>query len=296
MSRLIKSLGLVCLLLSSNAMAWGWEGHKLICAIAQEQLTSDASKMVNRLLEDGKKLNKGVVPFPESCLWADNVKYSTRKGTYEHHFINVPDDAMTIDLHRDCAALNCTATAVQQALVYLGRPAESNKEISRRAAALRFLGHYIGDLHQPLHVGNASDWGGNKIKVRWNNKKSNLHAIWDYEMTDAMGLSYPKSVKFLLTLPTVSKTSSVMDWMNESLALGRSRAYVDQNGSLIKNGDSLGSEYLNHNKPIVLARLALAGKRLADLLNAIAAGEKPTAFLLSSNAYSALSESSASPE
>ena len=156
--------------------------------MAQTKLTPGATIMVNALLVEGQALKGGQVSFPESCLWPDDVKYSNQKGTYEQHFINVPDHALTVDLLRDCPALNCIATGIQKALTYLSRPAGSSREKARRAAALRFLGHFVGDLHQPLHVGNASDWGGNKITVSWEGKETNLHALWDYGMLESMGI------------------------------------------------------------------------------------------------------------
>ena len=265
------------------SFAWGWDGHKLICALAETQLTDSARKMVNQLLADGEELSGGAVDFPISCLWPDDVRYEDRKGTYEHHFINVPDDAVTVDYERDCAALTCTATGVQQALTYLGSETDGKREVARRAAALRFLGHYIGDVHQPMHVGNSSDWGGNKIKVTWYGKDSNLHKVWDYEMLEKMNVRYPSSLPFLQSIPVEQNSQRVAEWFNESLKLGRSNAYANVDGELVKNGDQLGIAYLNRNKPVLLQRLTLAAHRLANLLNAIAAGEQPRAFTLTPN-------------
>lgn len=282
--RLVFS-SLFLLLVSLNAHAWGWDGHRLVCAMAQAKLTPEARIMVDTYLVEGEALKGGQVSFAESCLWPDDVKYSNHKGTYEQHFINVPDDALTVDLLRDCAALNCIATGIQKALTYLYRPADSGREKARRAAALRFLGHFIGDLHQPLHIGNASDWGGNKVTVKWQGKETNLHALWDYGMLESMGIKYPDSLDFLLSVEPLSfkKASDdkhIINWINESLALGRTNAYSDGQGNIIVSGDSLGSDYLERNKPILIERLVLASERLAMLLNGIAAGEQPQVFLL----------------
>ena len=236
--------------------------------------------MVDTLLVEGEALKGGRVSFAESCLWPDDVKYSNHKGTYEQHFINVPDEALTVDLVRDCAALNCIATGIQRALTYLSRPAGSSREKARRAAALRFLGHFIGDLHQPLHIGNASDWGGNKITVLWQGKETNLHALWDYGMLESMGIKYPDSLDFLLSVEKTSEHEQLIDWFNESLSLARTNAYSNAQGNIITSGDSLGSDYLERNKPVLIARLVLASERLATILNEIAAGEQPRVFLL----------------
>ena len=271
---------LFLLFVSFNAQAWGWDGHRLVCAMAQTKLTPEATIMVNTLLVEGQALKGGQVSFPESCLWPDDVKYSNQKGTYEQHFINVPDHALTVDLLRDCPALNCIATGIQKALTYLSRPAGSSREKARRAAALRFLGHFVGDLHQPLHVGNASDWGGNKITVSWEGKETNLHALWDYGMLESMGIKYPDSLDFMLSFEKTNKNKPIIDWFNESLSLARSNAYSKAKGKIVASGDRLGSAYLKRNKPIIIARLVLASERLAMLLNKIAAGEQPRGFLL----------------
>jgi hypothetical protein len=274
---------LFLLLVSFNAQAWGWDGHRLVCAMAQAKLTPEAKVMVDTLLVEGQALKGGRLSFAESCLWPDDVKYSNHKGTYEQHFINVPDEALTVDLVRDCAALNCIATGIQRALIYLSRPAGSGREKARRAAALRFLGHFIGDLHQPLHIGNASDWGGNKITVLWQGKETNLHALWDYGMLESMGIKYPDSLDFLLSVEKTSEHEQLIDWFNESLSLARTNAYSNAQGNIITSGDSLGSDYLERNKPVLIARLVLASERLATILNEIAAGEQPRVFLLISS-------------
>jgi len=271
---------LFLLFVSFNAQAWGWDGHRLVCAMAQTKLTPEATIMVNTLLVEGQALKGGQVSFPESCLWPDDVKYSNRTDTYEQHFINVPDKALTVDLLRDCPALNCIATGIQKALTYISLPAGSGREKARRAAALRFLGHFVGDLHQPLHIGNASDWGGNKIIVQWRGKATNLHALWDYGMLEAIGIKYPDSLNFLLSVEHTSDKKHMIDWFNESLSLARTNAYSNARGKAIASGDSLGSDYLERNKPVLIARLVLASERLARLLNEIAAGQQPQVFLL----------------
>lgn len=264
--------------------AWGWEAHKLVCALAEEQLTPTARTLVDRLMEDGAELKKGGRNFAESCLWPDNVKYSSHQSTYEHHFINVPSDALSVDFARDCAAINCTAASLQQALTYLSQPTDGDRSELRRAAALRFLGHYVGDMHQPLHVGNSADWGGNKITVRWRGEETNLHAMWDYVMPEKMGLKHPDSVRFLMTVTSNLDPDydNVPNWFNESLALARSHAYVDEHGKLIKPGATVSDDYFERAKPILIERIALAGARLADMLNRIAEGEHIQVFVLSS--------------
>lgn len=264
-----------------STMAWGWEAHKLICAMAERQLTPAAADMVERILDEGAELKDGGRNFAESCLWADEVKYTSYKGTYEHHFVNVPQDALTVELARDCAAISCTPVGIQQALTYLATEPDGDRALVRRSAALRYLGHYVGDLHQPLHVGNAVDWGGNKIVVKWQGEETNLHALWDYKMPEQMGLKHPQSVSFLLTVkPARDNRLDILSWFNESLTAARAYAYVDANGQLIQSGDQISKAYFERAKPVILMRMAMAASRLANLLNRIADGEDIRAFKL----------------
>ena len=88
-------------------------------------------------------------------------------------------------------------------------------------------------------------------------------------------IKYPDSLDFLLSVEKTSDDKTNVNWINESLALGRTHAYANARGNLIASGDSLGSDYLERNKPVLIERLVLASERLAMLLNAIAAGEQP---------------------
>lgn len=271
---------LVLLAGPATAFSWGWDAHKLVCGLAEEQLSRKARDMVNQILNESESLKGGIVPFPEACLWPDKVKYSTRKDTYEHHFVNVPDDATTVVLERDCLATDCLANAVQEAVTYLSMPVDGTISRTRRAAALRYLGHYIGDLHQPLHVGHASDWGGNKITVSWRGKKKNLHAYWDYMMPESANLKYPQGMKHLSGIRPGNTSGTVYDWLNESLALARNHAYVDERGRRIRSGQELSEAYFQRNKPVVVERVLQAAQRLAGMLNRIADGKQQAVFRL----------------
>ena len=276
-------LSAVLLILSpvDKASAWGADGHRLICAMAEAKLTPEAKSMLSETLRMGKFLdNNADEDFPEACLWPDKVRHTTHKGSYEEHFINVPKSEDSVDLARDCAALNCVATAIQRNLVYLSRDAQGKREKARKAAALRFLAHFVGDLHQPLHVGNGEDWGGNKIKVNWYGKKANLHGIWDYEILKKAGITYPDSLEYLQEIKPEDSTGDVLAWIRTSFRLARNNAYKDTEGNLIASGDTLGDAYFERAKPIVMSQISLSSSRLAYLLNELAAGTLDTNILI----------------
>ena len=276
-------LSAVLLILSpvDKASAWGADGHRLICAMAEAKLTPEAKSMLSETLRMGKFLdNNADEDFPEACLWPDKARHTTHKGSYEEHFINVPKSEDSVDLARDCAALNCVATAIQRNLVYLSRDAQGKREKARKAAALRFLAHFVGDLHQPLHVGNGEDWGGNKIRVNWYGKKANLHGIWDYEILKKAGITYPDSLEYLQEIKPEDSAGDVLAWIRTSFRLARNNAYKDTEGNLIASGDTLGDAYFQRAKPIVMSQISLSSSRLAYLLNELAAGTLDTNILI----------------
>lgn len=278
----------LCLLIAASASikpvtayAWGNEGHQLVCGLATQYLTAKAKRFVKQTLAWGQYIDgNGKDDFADACVWPDKAKYSTYKGSYEAHFLNVPKADDHINLARDCAALDCIAVGIQRSLVYLSRPADGRREKARKAAALRFLGHFIGDLHQPLHVSNEEDWGGNKIKVSWFGKSTNLHAIWDAGIIEHAGLKYPQGIEKLKALDVKIGSTNVLDWMRESFKLARNEAYIGTNGKPIRSGDKLGLAYYKRSEPIVMHQLAVAGVRLAYLINELVAGKLDTNILI----------------
>ncbi len=250
---------------------WGTEGHELTCAIADAKLTPKARQFVKDTLSMGQFLDgNSDNDLASACLWADDAKYAKYAGTYESHFLNVPRSENKIEFSRDCAALDCIAVGIQRNLNYLAQTATSDRERARKAAALRFLGHFIGDLHQPLHVSNLEDWGGNKIKVSWFGKKSNLHKVWDVEVLERSGLSHPDNLDFFLRQEIDDHEFNVLRWMESSFKLARSSAYRNADGNIITTGETLNEAYFEKSKPVVIQQLLLAGHRLAYLINSLA--------------------------
>lgn len=258
---------------SHAASGWGQDGHKLICALAERELTAEAREFVDSITAWGIHLDNETPSFPEACLWPDRAKYGGYQGSYEAHFINVPAHADRIDPARDCAALDCILAGLQRSLVYLSRPASGEREQGRKAAALRFLGHLIGDLHQPLHVSHGEDRGGNSIKVSWFGEHTNLHRIWDSDILIRAGISYPEDVDLLAAMDLDTNGNDISGWMEQTLYLAREKAYKGPDGRTVRSGDVLGQQYFNHARPVAIDQLIKAGARLGALLNHLAAGE-----------------------
>ncbi|MGB3774858.1 MAG: S1/P1 nuclease, partial [Leeuwenhoekiella sp.] len=132
---------------------------------------------------------------------------------------------------------------------------------------LKMLVHLMGDLHQPLHTGRASDKGGNDIQVRWFNDGSNLHSVWDSRIIESYGMSYSELSMNYGQLPNdllkeYSK-GSLMDWLHDSQNI------VQNVYNSAENGDKLGYSYMEEYQDIVIMQLEKGGVRLAEVLNEI---------------------------
>ena len=152
---------------------------------------------------------------------------------------------------------------------------------------IRLLVHLVADAHQPLHVGNGKDYGGNVCYVRWFNSKwtMNLHSVWDSKLIDAYKLSYSEYVEYLNHVkPNQLKkwqNSTVKEWLIESYRLHDAiypmdkgvlpSDYCVKNRSMLQNlkVPSLGFAYQNRVRPILNQRLLQAGVRLAGVLNQV---------------------------
>ncbi|MDA9311922.1 S1/P1 nuclease, partial [Polaribacter sp.] len=132
---------------------------------------------------------------------------------------------------------------------------------------LKMLVHFVGDLHQPMHIGQKEDRGGNRIKVEWFGKGTNLHSVWDTKMIEAWNMSYielANNAKDLseAQLKAIEK-GSVEDWVNEVHEITK-ELY-----SSVKEGENLRYRYSYDHFGTVRDQLQRGGIRLAKILNDI---------------------------
>ncbi|XP_057478798.1 endonuclease 2-like [Actinidia eriantha] len=157
--------------------SWGYDGHLITCRIAQTRLNKAAANAVMKLLPDFAHNDLGSV-----CSWADRIKPRYNWSSPLHH-VNTDDNLCSYQYEKNCKDQNnvlgrCVVGAInnytnQLLSFYNGTSKYSLTE------ALLFLSHFMGDIHQPLHVGFASDRGGNTIGVHWYGKIENLPLVWD---------------------------------------------------------------------------------------------------------------------
>ena len=285
----------------TSAFAWGNEGHRLVCEIALQRLSPaghtflEAVRALEADIKDpfqdcqscspGHPSDGRTMSFLQGCIWPDESRRDTFKDTYEYHFINTPQATPGFDLARDCGNLDCALAGIQRFAQYLAKePGDSSRERERRALALRFLGHFVGDLHQPLHVGHIEDLGGNLITVKFtengHTRTDKLHAVWDSAVLRRAGLmtiadADALNAEITATEATQWATFTIADWATDLEALARQHAYTKPDGTAVQDNDVLNDAYFAAAIDVVKIQLKKAGVRPAMLIEAAAAGTLP---------------------
>merc|ERR1719382_1488374 len=189
--------GLPALLLAASCRggeAWGPDGHTIVAHIADELLPAPVAKV---LADD---LNKS--SLSDVANWADDFDH-TDEGRWSEplHFIDYPGQACNFVWTRDCQGDRCNPGALVN---YSRQVFAKGISAERRLMALKFVIHFMGDLHQPLHASSHDDIGGNLIKVRYafgadagGEQKDNLHAVWDVDLLvqDIAELKAPQALR-----------------------------------------------------------------------------------------------------
>jgi hypothetical protein len=236
------------------ALAWGPVGHRTVGEIAEHHLTRRARAEVSRLIAP--------LTLADVSTWADEIRYLPEwKLADPWHYISI-DDGETLQT----TARNPKGD-VLEAMERMERTLRDRAATPReRAEALKFLVHFIGDVHQPLHVGRRDDAGGNKVEVTFNGRPIDLHWVWDALIINDQGYSYSELAR-ALDHPTPQQVrawqaSTFADWIGESQAL---RPLVYR----LPENKKINYLYAYERWPAIQQRLLQAGVRLAGRLNAI---------------------------
>jgi len=256
--RIFLSALLFCF--SFSAMAWGLTGHRVVGAIAETYLTAKAKTAIRAIL--------GNESLAMSSNWADFIKSdSTFNYLSTWHYVNFKQGLTKNEFIS--YLLQDTAADAYTKINFLVKELKKKKlPADKKLMYLRFLIHVIGDVHQPLHIGQFEDLGGNRIKVLWFGEATNLHSVWDEKMIESQKLSYTEYCNAINhTKPTqrlLWQKQPIGEWLFESYQIA-GQLYTeitqpDQKLSFRYNFDHI--ETLNE-------RLVKAGVRLAGLLNNI---------------------------
>ncbi|MEO8010468.1 MAG: S1/P1 nuclease, partial [Dokdonella sp.] len=204
--------------LPADTLAWGGAGHRVIAQMAQSRLSAHVATEVQRLLAV-----TGATTLADVATWADNLRdqqgdSALAKATAKMHYINFANADCQYDAARDCPNGQCVVAAIDRFAAMLGDRSRSDAE---RAEALRFLVHFVGDVHQPLHAGYRSDRGGNNHQVQIDGRGSNLHSVWDHDLLASHQQGWRKVAMALRPSQRDAATGTPRDWAEASCRLTR---------------------------------------------------------------------------
>ena len=247
---------------SPDTPPWGFPQHRVVCEIAWAELTPATRRSAAAILRAEGEYET----FAESCVWAD-----VRGARYHaNHWVNVPpgDDAVSA---ADCPASgDCVLNNLEAEIAVLARSSDPGE----RARALMFIGHFVGDLHQPLHIGYEYDRGGNQTAIRGlGGGYDNLHKVWDRyffreEAQDSRALARTLHADISAIDRTVWASTELTDWANESFRIVEDYVYdglVEVDGA--SRSFELSADYEARNLHVAEMQLKKAGVRLGRLLN-----------------------------
>jgi nuclease S1 len=195
--------GLAILFASPSARAWGCKGHQTVAIIAEAHLTPAARTRVFKILAAGpidpalsrycKEPNLDA--FADASTWADDER-QVKPVTAPWHFIDLPRGAPESSLTEYCPqSTGCVISALAAQTAILRDPTASSQS---RADALRYVIHFVGDIHQPLHDTTNNDRGGNCVPVTFFGKaphetnptaesySPDLHGVWDVDIINQL--------------------------------------------------------------------------------------------------------------
>ncbi|MCM1291031.1 MAG: S1/P1 nuclease [Prevotella sp.] len=244
----------VALITSLSAGAWGQKGHDTTAFIAENHLTEKSRKAINELL-DGKSI----------VYWANWLDNASHTAEYDYtktwHYKNI-DDGITFE----DAPLNKKGdivSALNKQIEILSNP-KSSKE--KKQLALKIVVHLLGDLHQPMHMGHATDLGGNRVPVYYFERKTNLHSAWDSSLPEAAHKWSYTEWQSQLDRVSDSEESEILNGNVEDWAKETYKICTDVYRTTPENY-TIKYDYIAQWTPIIEQQFLKAGLRLADILN-----------------------------
>ncbi|WP_091143886.1 S1/P1 nuclease [Novosphingobium sp. CF614] len=273
---IVLLLGMLAGLWSAPAFAWGAYGHRTVAAIAMENVSPRTRTRIGGLLRAERDLVTPACPvksLEDASVWPDCIRGEGWRWAYTFpwHYQNIRVCA-PFDIKANCANGSCVSAQIERNARLL---ADRRLPVGERLEALAFLVHLIGDLHQPLHVGENEDLGGNKVKADYGIAPGgNLHAIWDGAQAErAISSARPSLARrYSAAEKTRLATGTVEDWARESWQVSRDFLYPAAFGKLPcgkKEADKIvwTEAAIEQAIPIVDERVERAGLRLARMLD-----------------------------
>jgi hypothetical protein len=294
---------------STPTQAWGCKGHQTVALLAEKHLTPEAQQLIQTLLSQNPvdpqlKRYCGDAAhdlLADAATWPDDVRNQLKNGPW--HYINIPrGTAPRPPLSQFCPSEGCVTKAIADQVLILK---DTSADPRKRADAIRYIVHFVGDLHMPLHAISNNDEGGTCVPVRFFRRtprkhqgsfSPNLHSIWDSailerDMEGADPAEYADLLDqaFKLEEPVWQKEGiHIDDWAWESHEISEAIVYpqlapaipveapvtvhscTDANNigeRMMQLHEFAGQAYQDVAAPIIQQRIAQAGIRLALILN-----------------------------
>ena len=253
MKKILTATTAALLLSAAPALAWGKTGHRVTGAIAERHLSEEARTAIRDIL--------GVEDLAEASNWPDFMRSSPDDFWREagpFHYVTIPEGT-----EYDLSMAPEAGDAYTALEMFSGILTDENAPLEERQRALRFVVHLVGDLHQPMHVGDGTDRGGNDVTAIFFDHVTTLHLVWDEDMVDYEQLSYTEMTEWLDRRITPEQVTewSVTDprvWISESSEI---------RPSLYPDDADLRWEYVYEHRSTMRTRLSQGGIRLAAYLN-----------------------------
>jgi hypothetical protein len=295
MQRLIRPLAWLALPLAllapQPALAWSDFAHRLTGSIALAQLKPAARAEMKRLLRAERRLDTPecrLASIEDASVWPDCVRgrYSDRfafSAPWHYQNISVCGD---FDINAKCPNGDCVTAQIprQQAIL-----ADRSRPAHERLQAFSFLVHFVGDMHQPLHLGEKGDLGGNQVRAAYGVKaydRMNLHRIWDSELAERTLTELPaitpqritRAEARAYTAGPADTAARVALWARDAWEISRSIAYPELQGTpdsctipadqrrTLPRG-MVTPDYITKAAPSVRGQVSKAGSRIALLVN-----------------------------
>jgi hypothetical protein len=245
----VLALAAACLsLVSQAALAWGADGHRLVATVAEGMLTPTARSEINRLLA----LEPGAT-LASISTWADEVR---NPATAAWHYVNFPrEGSCTYNAEQLCPGGACVVSAIERQAAVLGS-AEPDVD---RLRALKYVVHFVGDIHQPLHAGYADDRGGNSYQLQAFGRGSNLHSVWDSGLIRNWPGGLP-ALQAAVEADSAAGGGTAQGWAEISCRIVATAGFYPPT-------HQLEADYPDKWNGSVVHQLSLASRRLAETLN-----------------------------
>jgi len=265
---------------AAPAHAWGPTGHRLVARLAEQRLSAQARAEVQRLLAgEADPTLAGI------ANWADGLRSTDPelgKRSARWHYVNLGESGCQYQAQLHCPDGDCVVAALQAQSAIL---ADTSRSLDERRQALKFVVHFVGDVHQPLHAGHAHDLGGNRHQVRLGDSGTNLHAAWDSGLLNAPRAGAdgkPRRWNEEAWLAYLNERVPVEPGSLQLEGAGPALPWAEQSCRIVleegfypPKGATIDARYIQAQVPRMEVQLKLAGLRLASLLDSLLAPASP---------------------